>query len=87
MINLDDRIIDINLLNKSEFWLLMHLTKRINKDRKTYPGNELLCKETGFCLNTLQVLKKSLIQKGFLSLKPANTRDILHLMNMRSLLL
>ena len=66
MINLDDRIIDINLLNKSEFWLLMHLTKRINKDRKTFPGNELLCKETGFCLNTLQVLKKSLIQKGFL---------------------
>ena len=66
MINLDDRIIDINLLNKSEFWLLMHLTKRINKDRKTFPGNELLCKETGFCLNTLQTLKKSLIQKGFL---------------------
>lgn len=69
MINLNDRIIDKNLMNESEFWLLMHIVKRVNRNRKAFPGNELLCKDTGFGLSKLKLVKLKLVQKNLLIVK------------------
>jgi hypothetical protein len=69
MINLDDRIIDKQLLDESEFWLLMHIVKRINRNRKTFPGNDLLCQDTGYSIGKLKKVKKKLIVKNLLKVK------------------
>ena len=69
MINLDDRIIDKQLLGESEFWLLMHIVKRINRNRKTFPGNDLLCQDTGFSICKLKRVKKKLVSKKMLLVK------------------
>lgn len=72
MINLDDRIIDKELLDESEFWLLMHIVKRINRNRKAFPGNELLCRDTGFSIFKLKLVKKKLVSKKMLLVKKKN---------------
>jgi hypothetical protein len=75
MINVDSRILDKELLNYSEFWLLIHIVKRINKDRKSFPGNETLCKDTGYARKKVFALKAKLIEKGLIQVLHRKSED------------
>lgn len=75
MINIDSRILDKELLNYSEFWLLIHIVKRINKDRKSFPGNETLCKDTGYARKKVFALKAKLIEKGLIQVLHRKSED------------
>jgi hypothetical protein len=65
MINIDDRL--LKKIDSNEFWLLCHITKRLNKDRICWPSNRMLCRETGWSMDKLQKYKKQLIDKDILS--------------------
>jgi hypothetical protein len=61
MINVDTRL--LSEVNESELWLLIHIAKRLNKNRICWPSNRMLCRETGWSLKTLQKVKQQLIDK------------------------
>lgn len=75
MINIDSRILDKELINYSEFWLLIHIVKRINKDLKSFPGNETLCKDTGYARKKVFALKAKLIEKGLIQVLHRKGKD------------
>jgi len=61
MLNIDTQF--LSEVNESEFWLLMHLSKRLNKENICWPSNKTLTKDTGWTLRTLQKVKAQLISK------------------------
>lgn len=66
MLNIDTRLIDAKKITDSEFWLLMHIARRIDETRTCFPSNETLMKDCDWGLEKLQKYKKSLIDKGYL---------------------
>jgi hypothetical protein len=75
MINIDQRLLDKDLFSSEELWLLLHIVKRINKDRKSFPGHELLCADTGYGTNKVYALKSSLLKKGLLEIRQRKGKD------------
>lgn len=73
MINLDTRLLKV--VDENELWLLCQLAKRINSFRECWPSNATLCKDTGWHIEKLQRVKKSLVQKGLLQIKPRKIPD------------
>ncbi len=65
MINLDDRI--LSKVDQNELWLLMHLSKRLNKNRTCWPSNKALLRDLKWSIDKLQKCKKTLMDKGLLS--------------------
>ena len=64
MINIDTRLLP--KVTEPELWLLLHLSKRINKENVCWPSNRVLCRETGWHIDKLQRIKKQLIEKKIL---------------------
>jgi hypothetical protein len=62
MINIDDRL--LKKVDANQLWLLVHITKRIGKNDFCWPSNKMLCRETGWHIEKLQNVKKSLIDAG-----------------------
>lgn len=74
MINIDTRL--LKNIDGDEFWLLIHLVKFLGKKKYVWPANATLKKDTGWGMEKLQRVKKSLIDKGFLiSEQRANTSN------------
>jgi hypothetical protein len=67
MINIDTRLLNSNELNENEFWLLMHIAKRINAKRTCFPNNNTLSNDTKFSIEKVIKVKKSLTTKGIIS--------------------
>lgn len=67
MLNIDDRL--LAKVNENEFWLLCHITKRLNKQNNCWPSNDTLLNDCRWNIKTLQAAKKSLIKKGLLEVK------------------
>lgn len=65
MLNIDTRI--LKDVDQNEFWLLMHLTKRLNSKRECWPSNKSLCSECDWHIEKLQKVKKSLVEKNLLT--------------------
>lgn len=61
MINLDSKI--LARLDQDELWLLLHLTKRIDKQMICWPSNGTLRRDTRWGMEKLQKIKKQLIDK------------------------
>jgi uncharacterized phage protein (TIGR02220 family) len=72
MINIDTRL--LSKVDESELWLLTHIAKRINSQRECWPSNTTLCKETGFGIDKLQRVKKSLVEKGLMKVYPRKNK-------------
>lgn len=64
MINVHDEL--LNQVDHSEFWLLVHIVKRLNKDQFCFPSNKLLLQDTGWSIDKLQKIKRSLQDKGII---------------------
>ena len=74
MINLDTRVLE--LVNENELWLILHVAKRMQQNRMTaWPSLKTLCSDTKWSENALRKWRKSLCEKGFLSIeqRPAQT--------------
>jgi hypothetical protein len=68
MINIDDRL--LSYVDSNEFWLLMQLAKRISSQKKVcWPSNKTLCKDTKWNIDKLQRVKKSLVDRGLLTVQ------------------
>lgn len=68
MLNIDTRLLE--LIDESEIWLLLHLAKRLGKQEESvFPSNATLLAETGWHIEKLQRVKKSLEQKNILKIK------------------
>lgn len=67
MINVDTRI--LSKVNGDEYWLLTHLIKFLGKKDSVWPSNKTLCKDTGWHIDKLQKIKKSLIDKKLVSVE------------------
>lgn len=65
MINIDDRL--YNAVDMSEYWLLSHIVRRLNKQMYCFPSNKTLMMDTGWAIDKLQKVKKSLVDKGLIS--------------------
>jgi hypothetical protein len=71
MINIDTRLIDTkssSRINEKELWLLVHVAKRINMKNLCWPSNDLLLNDTGWHIEKLQSVKKSLVKKGLIEI-------------------
>lgn len=66
MVNIDTRIIKFFKLSESEFWLLFHVVSMLDKDMKCFPSNDRLMEDTGWAIEKLQKIKKSLYAKGII---------------------
>jgi len=73
MINVDDRL--LGEVNEKEFWLLVHIAKRLDKTRGAFPSNETLLNDTGWSDKTLRSVKKSCVEKGLLRIEKRMTED------------
>lgn len=67
MINVDDRI--LIEVDASEMWLLLHITRRLGKKMYCWPSNDTLMKDTGFKIDKLREVKKSLVEKRLISIE------------------
>lgn len=67
MINVDDRL--LLEVDPSEMWLLLHITKRLGKKMHCWPSNKTLMNDTGFKIDKLREVKKSLINKKLISVE------------------
>lgn len=67
MINIDTRILEAGM-TEPELWLMVHITKRLNKHMFCFPSNRTLLKDTGWGIDKLRLVKGSLVQKGFLTI-------------------
>lgn len=68
MINIDTRLFEL-IKDESQMWLLMHIAKRINKNRFCFPKNSTLAKDCGWGDNKLQKVKKQLKDLGILKVE------------------
>lgn len=68
MINIDTRL--LAKVDQDDLWLLTHIAKRINEQRECWPSNVTLCKETGWGIEKLQRVKKSLVDKKLMKVFP-----------------
>ncbi len=64
MINIDTRF--LSKVDESEMWLLLHITKRLGKKMFCFPSNSTLLNDTGWSIDKLRYVKKSLEQKGLI---------------------
>jgi len=68
MLNIDDRL--LSELNESEMFLCLHILKRMKSSRMTaWPGTKTLCEDCSWDERTLKKWRKSLIDKGIISIK------------------
>lgn len=67
MINIDDRLFEV--VDQNEYWLLSHITSRLNKKMFCFPSNKTLMNDTGWAEEKLQKVKKSLVEKGLLGVE------------------
>jgi hypothetical protein len=65
----------LDRVDASEFWLLSHIVKRLNKEMFCFPSNKTLLSDTGWHIDKLQKVKKSLVEKGFLSIEERFNAD------------
>lgn len=65
MINLDTRLLDA--LTGEEIGLFVHILKRINLKKKSWPGRNLLMKETGYGKDKLSKCLQGLFDKNIIS--------------------
>lgn len=89
MINLDDRIFD-DVKKPEQMWLLLHLARRIGKNRDCWPKNFTLAKDCGWSENTVQKYKKQLrelnlltVQKRFVNKKQAANSYLVNTSNIK----
>ena len=68
MINIDTRLFDL-ITDESQMWLLMHIAKRINKNRACFPKNSTLAQDCKWGENKLQKVKKQLKDLGILKVE------------------
>jgi hypothetical protein len=80
MINVHDVLLD--KLNDSELYLLLHIAKRLSVNSTCFPKNETLCHDTKWSLKTVQKVKRSLIEKGFILVTQRQNEFGAHLSNM-----
>jgi len=66
MLNIHTDLISIQTIDENEFWLLMHIAKRIDANRACFPSNYTLRNDTGFGKEKLHKVKTALIAKGFM---------------------
>lgn len=67
MINIDTRLIP--QINEKELWLLIQIVRRINLERFCWPSNSRLLEDTGWHIEKLQSVKKSLVKKGIIEIE------------------
>ncbi len=68
MINLDDRIFE-DVKKPEHMWLLLHIARRIGKNRDCWPKNFTLAKDCNWSENTVQKYKKQLKELGLLTIE------------------
>lgn len=71
MINVDTRLLEN--LDANELYLLMHLVKRIGKNDVCWPSNATLVKDTGWHIEKIQKIKKSLHNKKLINVERSRT--------------
>lgn len=67
MINVDDRLLEN--VDQAELFLLCHIVKRLNRGMFCFPANKTLLKDTGWAMEKLQKVKKSLVEKEYLTIE------------------
>ena len=67
MINVDDRLL-ISGITADQLYLLLHISKYMNKDMTCFPSNASLCLSTAWGLTKLKEVKRSLVVDGYLSI-------------------
>lgn len=79
MINIDTRLLP--KVDEKELWFLIHIVKRIGVNGTCWPSNATICKDTGWHIDTVQKIKKSLDDKGLLKVrKRAQTSNVYKVM-------
>jgi hypothetical protein len=73
MLNIHDNL--LSQVDEKEMWLLLHIAKRIDKDRGAFPSNATLLDETGWSDRTLRKVKKSCVDKGLLAIQKRATES------------
>jgi hypothetical protein len=68
MLNIHTKLLDE--LNESEYYLLSHIASYMGRNKACWPSNETLEKNTRWTTNTLAKWKKSLVDKGYITVKP-----------------
>jgi len=77
MLNIDTRL--LSRVDSNEMWFLLHLSKRINTaQRVCWPSNKTLCKDTGWHIEKVQKVKKSLVDKGLIAVELRPDRSNLY---------
>lgn len=74
MINIDDRLLP--LVDQNELHLLIHITKRLNKQMFCFPSNKTLMRDTGWGDDKLAKVKKSLVDKQLLRVVPRYRENV-----------
>lgn len=67
MINTHTTLLD--QLTESEYWLLVHITKRLGKNMFCWPSNETLMKDTGWSIDKLRDTKIELQKKNMIEVE------------------
>lgn len=79
MINIDDRLLP--KVNESEMWLILNLAKRFGESFTAFPSNKTLLEDTGWHIEKLQRVKKSLAEKRILKIKVRKNASNLYTIN------
>lgn len=66
MINIHSKL--LSKVDDSEMWLLIHIANRIGMEMKCFPSNKTLMRDTGWKIDKLQRVKKSLAEKGLIEI-------------------
>jgi hypothetical protein len=72
MINIDTRL--LSAVDSDELVLLIHIGKRMNKDRSCFPSIKLLAADTGWGIDKVQKIKNILEQKEIIQIKKGGGR-------------
>ncbi len=66
MLNVNTELLE--QLDPNEMWLLLHIAKRISKERTAFPSKKTLLKDTRWKTErTLNAALEALVEKGFIS--------------------
>lgn len=79
MLNIDDRLLP--KVDEAEMWLILHLAKRLGESFTTFPSNSTLLKDTGWHIEKLQRVKKSLVEKRIIKVKTRKNTSNLYTIN------
>lgn len=67
MINVNESILD--LADENEMFLILQLSRHLDKKNSAFPSNKKLCELTKWSLKKLQKIKKQCIEKSFISVQ------------------